>query len=116
MPGCFHRAKGLEREAGAILAPACSRPQGEFTQGSCWAGMVSTPWLGPRKVEGTALVGVKAMLMVLCRLQWLQAQLGPPLDGASQGGEPGGGVSLGPLEEAQLRKGVPMPNCGPVGA
>lgn len=53
-------------ESGRLLASAWMRLQREPTQGSCWAGMVSTPWPGPWRVEGASLAGLNAMLMVLC--------------------------------------------------
>lgn len=53
-------------EAGRLLASAWMRPQREPAQGSCWAGMVSTPWPGPARVEGAALAGPNAMLVVPC--------------------------------------------------
>lgn len=92
--GCFQRVKELRGdltggEAGRILASAWLRPQGEPTQKSYWARMVSTPWPGQAGRRGSPGLFECNAYGPLHRLQWLGAQLGAPSEGANLGGRSG---------------------------
>lgn len=98
--GCFQRLKELRGhltggEAGRILASAWLRPQGEPTQKSYWARMVSTPWPGQAGRRGSPGLFECDAYGPLHRLQWLGAQLGALLIAPTWGVDLGGSSTRG---------------------